>query len=129
MDLAMRNRVDGFEMAIGRHFSAPGFCKERNIVNNLFDFNRRGRRRERRDKSSRLFIATGTFLRAVPNRGDKLAALLTRVQLPNGIRVIAPWAGRVTSTRRERFFTSGSLKINVTRGRYHAGTGRNRIYF
>lgn len=54
MDLAMRNRVDGFEMAIGRHFSAPGFCKERNIVF-LFDFNQRGRRRER-DKSSPLFI-------------------------------------------------------------------------
>lgn len=39
MDLAMRNRVDGFEMAIGRHFSAPGFCEERNIIFIfLFDF-------------------------------------------------------------------------------------------
>jgi len=27
MDLAIRNLVDGFDMAIGRHFSAPGFCK------------------------------------------------------------------------------------------------------
>lgn len=36
MDLAMRNRVDGFEMAIGRHFSAPGFCEERNIISLIF---------------------------------------------------------------------------------------------
>lgn len=64
MDLAMRNRVDGFEMAIGRHFSAPGFCEGRNVIIILFDFDQRRKRRKRETiKSSLLFIATGTFLR------------------------------------------------------------------
>ena len=40
MDLAMRSRVDGFEMAIGRHFSAPGFCNgEHFAVKKDFDEN------------------------------------------------------------------------------------------
>lgn len=141
MDLAMRNRVDGFEMAIGRHFSAPGFCEERNIIFIfLFDFDQRRRRREsppspkRKDKSSRLFIATGTFLRAVSNRGDKLAALLTRVQLPNDTgyschRTLG-WASERWLLRLdERIFLWVDHRGKRDAGRYHAGTGWNRIYF
>lgn len=36
IDLAIRNLVDGFDMAIGRHFSAPGFYEKQWNVSSRF---------------------------------------------------------------------------------------------
>lgn len=69
MDLAMRKRVDGFEMAIGRHFSAPGFWNRFQALENTFHTRR-----------------VDGFLHAISNWADTLAASMNRVRLPSNAK-------------------------------------------